>query len=439
MFGNDDRMFGNTDRMSERNERMAERNDSDRNRANDFERGSMSSNARFQRDFPTPEASGSKDVASRFKKVIFTQPPPPLSTSPGSGFMPPNFSVPPPAHPSTSPKNVEVSLRPQHSTAANMLFKPKTPSMLPKSAISRTTDGTSPLGENSLLGPAVPTHHKIMQQKEANILIKQGTLDAKGRKEKKAAANRGPTREEVFTKVDGIFNDYLTHLNVIEAVDHWKENDWLPSKMVQTAASHFFKSLLERSEADKFLAFNLIQELIKDGVLNKVHCYEAIAKIVSSSNLEDPARQGLAEISAWCVTQKIYTLIELSELYHGGQWHPIFLEILQQLFKQSGKDQLVEMFNSSSIRLMDQLPEKDRTDERLVHILENFELTFLMPLLSIRQDMAKQLSHDPNPDNLSKWITDNVESSFYSQPGFILALFDVVFKHIVLQVFFLSF
>ena len=47
-------------------------------------------------------------------------------------------------------KDMEVSLRPQ--TANNMMFKPKTPSMLPKSAISKTTDGSSPLGENSLLG-----------------------------------------------------------------------------------------------------------------------------------------------------------------------------------------------------------------------------------------------------------------------------------------------
>jgi hypothetical protein len=412
-------------------------NNNDRNTdRNDFERGGL--NPRFQtqhqRDYPLPQPdTGSKDMAPRFKKIVFTQPPPPLTAAnPGSTtFMPPNLSVPPPIM--MSSKDVEVSLRPQQSTA-NMLFKPKTPSMLPKSAISRTTDGTSPLGENSLLGPSLPPmHQKIMQQKEANILIKQGSLDAKGRKEKKAAANRGPTREEVFTKVDAILNEYLTHQNVAEAVESWKENDWLPSKMVQTGVSHYFKLMLDKNEEEKKLACGFLDELVKDGAINKVHCFEAVNKIVSTSNLETPARSGLAEICAWSVDEKIYTLAELSDLFQGGQWHPVFLEILQQIQKRSGKDHLVEMFNGSSIRLMDQLPESDRSDEKLVQILENFELTFLMPLLSIRQDMVKQLAADPNPANFSKWIGENVDGSFHSQPGFILALFDVVFKHIVTQ------
>merc|ERR1719510_824074 len=113
------------------------------------------------------------------------------------------------------PKEVELSLRPP---PANMLFKPKTPSLLPKSAIGRINDhGSSPLGENSLLGPPPMQVQKVMmQQKEAPILIKQGSLDGKGRKEKNrqaaAAANKGPTREEVFERVDSIIDDMLVAL-----------------------------------------------------------------------------------------------------------------------------------------------------------------------------------------------------------------------------------
>ena len=72
----------------------------------------------------------------RFKKMV-------LSQTPAGG----------PADMMLGPKDpMEVSLRPQTQAANQMLFKPKTPSMLPKSAISKTTDGSSPLGENSLLG-----------------------------------------------------------------------------------------------------------------------------------------------------------------------------------------------------------------------------------------------------------------------------------------------
>merc|ERR1712110_269367 len=113
------------------------------------------------------------------------------------------------------PRDVELSLRPP---SANMLFKPKTPSLLPKSAIARVNEhGSSHLGENSLLGPPPMQMQKVMmQQKEAPILIKQGSLDGKGRKEKNrqaaAAANKGPTREEVFERVDSILDHRDTQL-----------------------------------------------------------------------------------------------------------------------------------------------------------------------------------------------------------------------------------
>merc|ERR1712141_799409 len=196
------------------------------------------------------------------------------------------------------PKDVELSLRPP---SANMLFEPKTPSLLPKSAIGRVNDhGSSPLGENSLLGPPPMQVQKVMmQQKEAPILIKQGSLDGKGRKEKNrqaaAAANKGPTRDEVFERVDTILNDLLTlaktppqedkqetvdekqdppkedeeskvdgekeitnenitseedplSIAIETASNRWKENDgWLPSKMTQTAVTHVYKRIVFNS------------------------------------------------------------------------------------------------------------------------------------------------------------------------------------------------
>ena len=401
---------------------------------NDFSHSLSRASGQLQqqhsRDFPTPSDAASKELPPRFKKISFNQPPPIGTGSPFIGGAP-NLSVPPPTHAMMGSKDVEVSLRPQQSTA-NMLFKPKTPSMLPKSAISRTTDGSSPLGENSLLGPPMPTHHKIMQQKEAAFLIKQGSLDAKGRKEKKAAANKGPTREEVFTKVDAILTNYLASQSLGEAVESWKENEWLPSKMTQTGVSHLFKLILDKNDEERQLSCNFLEELLKDGAVAKVHCFEAINKIVSTGGLESSkSRMSLADVAAWAVVEKIFNLGELADLFHGGQWHPVFLEILKQLQKKASKDELVEMYNSASIRLIDQLPESDRSDEKLVQIMESYELTFLMPLLSIRQDMAKQLVADPNPATFSKWIADSIEPEYLSQPGFILALFDIVFRHIV--------
>ena len=96
-----------------------------------------------------------------------------------------------------SAKDIELSLRP-----ASMVFKPKTPSLLPKSAMAKP-------GSADMDGrPGGPV---MMQQKEANILIKQAPADTGKAAKKKAAAaaaqaNKGPTREEVFAKVNSILD-----------------------------------------------------------------------------------------------------------------------------------------------------------------------------------------------------------------------------------------
>ena len=259
------------------------------------------------------------------------------------------------------PKEVELSLRPP---PANMLFKPKTPSLLPKSAIGRINDhGSSPLGENSLLGPPpMQIHQKVMmQQKESPILIKQGSLDGKGRKEKNrqaaAAASKGPTAEEVFEKVDSIIDDMLAAVrrasidntvNEVEdtekqdgtkeevetdpsdnlitdekdvsqekvskdeavstaiesATNRWNENGgWLPPKMTQPAVTHIYKKIileiLDNNEREIIL--NFLLQLNKGGMLEATHFREAFDKVMSEKleNREQEKEKGDEQKDDW--------------------------------------------------------------------------------------------------------------------------------------------
>ncbi len=82
------------------------------------------------------------------------------------------------------------------------------------------------------------------------------------------------------------------------------------------------------------------------------------------------------------------------------------------------------------INLLNTLPETDRTKERLAEILEDRNLTFLLPLLRIQSDLWKQLKVDGDPNNLYKWIKENLDPAHFSDPGFISALATVVIKYI---------
>jgi hypothetical protein len=332
--------------------------------------------------------------------------------------------------------NMEVSLRPQ--AANSMLFKPKTPSMLPKSAMSNTPDGSSPLGENSLLGPALPTQPNkvMMMQQEPAIILKQASLD-KGRNKDKNK-QKGPTREEVFARMEKILDDLVETQSTNEAVEAWKEDNWLPSKMNQTAVTHFYKTLLSKqAESERELAIQFVSQLVGDGSINNMHCLEAVNKVLGhfgEMEKTSPAvRSHLAGAAAWSIVEgKVMTLKELDETLTQQQTccYPVLVETLQQMLKLlDGKQEaLKDMFDAvPNLKLADHVPESFRTDENLVALLEKAGLSFLMPLLAVRQEMVKHVS---SPDNLSKWIAENVSRDFHVKPGFISGLFQVVMGHI---------
>lgn len=76
------------------------------------------------------------------------------------------------------------------------------------------------------------------------------------------------------------------------------------------------------------------------------------------------------------------------------------------------------------------MPESDRTKERLAEILEDRNLTFLFPLLRIQADLWKQLKTDGDPNNLYKWIKENLDPGHFTDAGFVNALATIIIKHI---------
>merc|ERR1712020_717260 len=81
-------------------------------------------------------------------------------------------------------------------------------------------------------------------------------------------------------------------------------------------------------------------------------------------------------------------------------------------------------------KLLDLLPEADKSESVLAKVLADHELSFLMPLLSLKEDMESQLELE-DATAFTRWIGDNVETKYHGSPDFVMALFQVVFKHIV--------
>jgi len=370
-----------------------------------------------------------------------------------------------------SAKDIELSLRP-----ASMVFKPKTPSLLPKSAMAKP-------GSADMDGrPGGPV---MMQQKEANILIKQAPADTGKAAKKKAAAaaaqaNKGPTREEVFAKVNSILDilfrseaptDEIEDKKVeeeeeeetpkaekedvsagsarlTESVSAWTEEGWLPAKMTQTAVTQVYTAVMTRPDrSDRQLIRDFLLKVMSEGKIDSTHCKEAFLKAVNTADKElskDSSSASssplyLAEMAAWKISENLANLEEIADCLNGiilssSALRKLLFATLSVLAESLGPAAVLQMYNESKgLKLKDHLDEDERKmgDEKMAEILSAHKLSFLMPMLAIRQDMTTHLSAEgATSDSLLKWIQSNVGAEFLKQPDFIVTLLSVVLNHV---------
>merc|ERR1712051_259535 len=298
-----------------------------------------------------------------------------------------------------------VSLKPKTSS---MIFKPKTPSSLPNSAKPLTNDQNILDPVPSLLpsGPALPpASGKVMQ---APIFIEK----KHNKTSQNSVSKKGTTREEVFAKVETILDALLSKESTNEALEQWKDASF-PNAMTQTAVNHLYKVMLEKakdkSNLDLVLAF--VAQLAKDGVVNNVHCNEAFMKMLNSNsnnNFED-----LAVVAASAIAEKIADFNEMAEQTKGSTF-PVYFLALKKLLTDWSRERLQEAFDESDVKLLDLLPEPEKNESVLVKVLAEHELSFLMPLLSLKDDMESQLV-SADATAFAAWIGDKAKETSASE------------------------
>merc|ERR1712061_586384 len=333
---------------------------------------------------------------------------------------------------------------------SNMIFKPKTPSTLPKSATKPPNSNSAGNSNNlnNVLDPIPGGHHNPLSGPplphpasgkfigQTSLLIESNKKHNKDKRHQQSNnsqnaqnlqnSKKGPTREEVFAKIDSVVTNLLAKESTNEAIEQWKD-EAIPSKMTQTAVTHLFKIMIEKDPNMRELVLAFISQLTKDEVIDPMHCNEALIKLLQVSSKNNDV---MAEIASWSVIEGVSDLKAVGEITEGSC--PVYFLTLQRLSKDWGQNKLLEVFEASEVKLMDHIPQADKSDNKLVKVLEEHELAFLMPLLSLQKEMEAQLTSEASsPTNFAKWIGDYVEVKFHTNPEFVMALIQVVFKHIV--------
>ncbi|EAA13224.4 AGAP004750-PA [Anopheles gambiae str. PEST] len=208
----------------------------------------------------------------------------------------------------------------------------------------------------------------------------------------------------------------------------------LPEKFMRDAMIAILNQVLDRNDAFHAKTIEFLQILNKESKLSHSAALESFKSIVNGMNEKEKTipkiTSIIASLLARAVAVNLCGLADVANFTENGQHYPLFLLVLQHLHKQLGKQPLQELFNKSKVNLMASLPECDRTKDRMAEILEDRNLNFLYPLLRVQAELWKQILSDANPQQFYKWIKENVESSCYAEPGFIVAIMTVLLKYI---------
>ncbi|XP_046748420.1 eukaryotic translation initiation factor 4 gamma 2 isoform X1 [Diprion similis] len=323
----------------------------------------------------------------------------------------------------------EVSLRP---AANSMVFSAnmKPPNLPLNSRIGLFPGHASEalLASAGSLKASPPLLHK---DPSPAIVIKQGPVEK--RDKVRDRKDKGPSKEEVLKKMNALMDEYVNHGNVQDALTAFKDHK-VPERFLRHVIYVFYSNTLDRGDTERELAGKFVVELKKEGLVNGQQILEGWKELVSSMDERESTipcvASHVASITAKTIVDNLMQLTDLASVTENGQHHPLFLLTLQQLHKTQGKARLMQIFNESKVNLMSQLPEVEKTKERLGKILEDRELTFLYPLLRIQREIGRQLESDPSPNALYKWIKEKLDPSHHSDPSFINALITVLLKYI---------
>lgn len=323
----------------------------------------------------------------------------------------------------------EVSLRP---SANSMMFK------------QSTITPNLPLNNGVELFPGRPTEVSLLRtttlkqnpplmhkETSPSIVIKQGPLDKRDKARERK--DKGPSKEDILKKVNAIVDNFVSHANIQDCVNSFKELK-IPERFLRHAIYTLYSNTLERNDVDRDLISKIVAQLKKDGIITGLQVIEGWKELVASITEKESTvpcvTSHIAFLTARAIIDNMIQLSDVASVTENGQHYPLFLLTLQQLHKSQGKATLTRIFNESKVNLMTQLPDTEKTKEKLGEILEDRDLTFLYPLLRIQGDMWKQLESDPSPTSLYKWIKEKLDPLHHSDTGFINALMTVLLKYI---------
>lgn len=343
----------------------------------------------------------------------------------------PPMNITPVSNGSLSMKEEGLSLRPVKNFT---MFKPNTPSMLPRSAQAQHP----PPRESGFVAKKSTDISEMInplldkQQQQQQLHPKPAVKQVKEEKNKSPVKEK-ITKDKMIDKLANLLSEcYVSH-SLTDAVCDIKEMN-VPKRLIPEMLNQIMLDSLQKSDAEQELSMKLIDDLKTEGIINADQFMQSFKQVCNKmGGLETDVplvKSHVARFGAMALTLGLVSLNELAEPFENGVHYPLFLLGLQHTHKIKDKEWLADMFNISKLDLQSMLPELDQNKERMLEILEDRNLSFIFPLLRIQAELGRQIAAEPTANALFKWIKDKVDISLQTDSGFINILVTAILKYI---------
>jgi hypothetical protein len=221
---------------------------------------------------------------------------------------------------------------------------------------------------------------------------------------------------------------------------HWRRIDELKLSNEQTSELIYLLivSTLSRSATDRHNASQLFIQLSRSSVLASGKSspdgvfLNGLKRVLANLGALERELACVKSNVSWFAARgtcdQLIAFGDLAGLMRTGAFYPLFFLCMQNMHKlmggERGREWVRAQLDKSKVSLVDMLPAGDeRSQARLVQILEDRELAFVMPMHKLEAVLLERVAAcGTTCDELRQWIEGSVEPSVRASTDFIQSL-----------------
>lgn len=186
----------------------------------------------------------------------------------------------------------------------------------------------------------------------------------------------------------------------------------------------FIVNTLSKTDLDRLYTSKLFIELEKQANDLFMNGFKLVLQNLTHLESEyHCVKSNISMFAARAVCDGLITLNDLAYQMKNGAYYPLFFLCMQNMHKLKSPEWLRSLIEKSKINLVDMLPNDDRNKDRLIQILEDRELSFVLPMLKIESILFDKIyNQNYESTQLKDWIDQNVNNYVTSSADFIHSL-----------------